>query len=161
MYKNIFIAIDGSATSDLALREALKFAMIGAKLTAVTVLDNPLQTYNTPDVLAFNFEEAHAAFAKQAEKVLENAQVFAEQHSQIKIQTQLIDLGFSSGHDDIARAILKSAEENGADLIVIGTHGRRGIKRLFLGSVAEQLVRRSQRPVLLIRNPAETSQESS
>jgi nucleotide-binding universal stress UspA family protein len=161
MYQNIFVAIDGSATSDLALREALKFASPDVTITAVTVLDNPLQSYNTPDVLAFNFEEAHAAFAKQAEKVLENAQIFAEQHRQIKIQTHLIDLGFSSGHDDIARAILKTAEEHGADLIVIGTHGRRGIKRFFLGSVAEQLIRRSQRPVLLIRNPDEATHESS
>ncbi len=158
MYKHILLAIDGSATSDLALDEALKFAATGADITAVSVLDNPLQSYNTPDALAFNFEQAHAAFAQQAEQILKNAETYALQHGQVKLKTQLIDLGFKSGHNDIARAILQAAEETSADLIVIGTHGRRGIRRLFLGSVAEQVIRRANQPVLLIRSPHEINQ---
>jgi len=153
MYKNILLAIDGSTTSDLALHEALKFARTGVMITAVTVLDNPLQSYNTPDALAFNFEQAHAEFAKQAEHILKNAETLALQHAQVSLKTQLIDLGFKSGHNDIARALLQAADDMKADLIVIGTHGRRGIKRLFLGSVAEQVIRRANQPVLLIRSP--------
>ncbi|MFI4919987.1 MAG: universal stress protein [Legionellales bacterium] len=157
MYQHILLALDGSATSDLALHEALKFAATGASITAVTILDNPLQSYNTPDALAFNFEEAHAAFAKQAEQILKNAETIAHQQSPIQFKTQLIDLGFKSGHNDIAQAILKVANDTGVDLIVIGTHGRRGIRRLFLGSVAEQVIRSANQPVLLIRSPDETT----
>lgn len=151
MYKNILVAIDGSATSDFALREALKFAQTGAQIIAVTVLENPLQSYSTPNV--FNFDEVHTAFYKQAEEILKFAESDAERLSHIKIKTCLVDMGAHSGHDDIAPAILRTANDYHADLLVMGTHGRRGIKRLFLGSVAEQLVREAHFPVLLVHNP--------
>lgn len=151
MYKNILVAIDGSATSDFALREALKFSQTGTEIIAVTVLDNPLQSYSTPNV--FNFEEVHAAFYKQAEEILKFAERDAELLGHIKIKTCLVDMGSHSGHDDIAPAILRTANDYHADLLVMGTHGRRGIKRLFLGSVAEQLVREAHIPVLLVHNP--------
>jgi len=151
MYKNILVAIDGSATSDFALREALKFAQTGTEIIAVTVLDNPLQSYSTPNV--FNFEEVHAAFYQQAEEILKFAERDAERLAHVKIKTCLVDMGSHSGHDDIAPAILRTANDYHADLLVMGTHGRRGIKRLFLGSVAEQLVREAHIPVLLVHNP--------
>ena len=151
MYQNILVAIDGSATSDCALREALKFAQDGVQITVVTVIDNPLQSYSTPNV--FNFDEVHAAFYKQAEDILKIAESDAERLGHIKIKTCLVDMGFHSGHDDIAPAILRTANDYHADLIVMGTHGRRGIKRLFLGSVAELLVREAHLPVLLVHSP--------
>lgn len=151
MYNNILVAIDGSHTSDLALREAIKLAKSSGKLTAVTVLDNPLQSYGSPYYNVINFDEAHAKFHKYAENVLENAECVAERLGNLKLKTCLIDMGSNSGHNDIAPAIEKAAHDYHADLIVIGTHGRRGIKRFFLASVAEQVVRESCIPVLLIR----------
>lgn len=151
MYNNILVAIDGSHTSDLALREAIKLAKNGGKLTAVTVLDNPLQSYSAPYYIAFDFDEAHSEFHKYAENVLANAECIAERLGQLKLRTCLVDMGSNSGHNDIAPAIRKTAQDYQADLIVIGTHGRRGFKRFFLGSVAEQVIRESRIPVLLIR----------
>lgn len=152
MYKNILVAIDGSSTSDLALREALKLTKDGAKLIVVTVLDNPLQNYRTPYSTSFNFDEAHAQFHQIADSILENAESEAMRIANIKVKTCLVDMGQNSGHNDIAPAIIRVADDYHADLIVIGTHGRRGITRFFLGSVAEQLIRQSRLPVLLIRS---------
>jgi universal stress protein A len=55
-----------------------------------------------------------------------------------------------------ASTILKTAEEVGADLIVMGTHGRTGLRRLLMGSVAEQVVRKASCPVLTVRTPVQT-----
>jgi nucleotide-binding universal stress UspA family protein len=54
---------------------------------------------------------------------------------------------------DPATAILGVAEETNADLVVMGTHGRTGLRRLLMGSVAEQVVRKASRPVLTVRTP--------
>jgi nucleotide-binding universal stress UspA family protein len=60
------------------------------------------------------------------------------------------------GYGDPATTILKTAEEIGADLIVMGTHGRTGLARLLMGSVAEHVVRKAQCPVLTVRTSSQT-----
>jgi nucleotide-binding universal stress UspA family protein len=65
----------------------------------------------------------------------------------------ITDLRLAEGLPD--REILESANAVGADLIVMGTHGRTGLGRLFLGSIAQAVVARSQRPVLLVPAPSE------
>ncbi|GAC1376404.1 MAG: universal stress protein [Aquirhabdus sp.] len=162
MYKNILAAVDGSHTSDLALREAIKLAKEGSsQLIVVTVLDNPLQSYSTPSYYtSFSFDEAHKDFYKFAENILENAECVAERLGNLKVKTCLVDMGVNSGHNDIAPAIEKVASDYHADLIVIGTHGRRGYKHFFLGSVAEQVVRQARIPVLLIRSREDSETES-
>ena len=155
MYQHILLAVDGSATSQLALNEALKFAQAGAELTVVTVIDNPLMNYGYDSMAAittFNFAEAHETFIKEAQDILKQSEIDAEKIAGVKIKTCLIDMGSKSDHDDIASAIIKIAMDCQADLLVVGTHGRRGIKRLFLGSVAEEVIRYSHIPVLLVRN---------
>jgi nucleotide-binding universal stress UspA family protein len=57
--------------------------------------------------------------------------------------------------DDIPRGILESARETAADLVVLGTHGREGLRHFFLGSVAEKVFRRATVPVLTLRTPIE------
>jgi nucleotide-binding universal stress UspA family protein len=54
-----------------------------------------------------------------------------------------------------ATAIVEDAEKEGADLIVMGTHGRTGLSRLLMGSVAEAVVRRAKCPVLTVKHPAQ------
>jgi nucleotide-binding universal stress UspA family protein len=158
MYKNILVAIDGSPTSDFALREALKFGQIGCKIIAVSVIDNPLVNYEygTPYTTAtFDYDQIHAGFCQQAETILTNAQNEARRTDDVSIETYIIDMGIHSDNDGIAGALEKAAKQYDADLIIIGTHGRRGIKRFFLGSVAEEVIRKSQIPVLIIRGPQE------
>jgi nucleotide-binding universal stress UspA family protein len=161
MYKNILLAIDGSPTSELALHEALKFAEIGCAIIAVSVIDNPLVNYDyaSPYTTAtFDYASIHTAFCQQAETILKNAESEARRISNVAIQTFIIDMGIHLDHNGIAGALEKAAIEYHADLIIIGTHGRRGIKRLFMGSVAEEVIRRSRLPVLIIRDPQETQE---
>ncbi len=154
MYRHVLVAIDGSMTSDLALREAFKFAASGAQVTAVTVVDNPLVNvgYDAPKFLTFNVDEAHQEFLQEAKLILENAVYDGERIVGVKIDTQLIDMGLKSDRKEIAAAIERAALSCNADLIVMGTHGRRGLQRFFLGSVAEQVIRQVSIPVLLIRD---------
>ncbi len=150
MYKNILVAVDGSPTSKLALHEALRLAKDGAQVRAVNVVENPLAGYMTL-TMVYSFEVMHGAFLKVSQDILKEAEKDAENLGQIKLQTGLIDLGATADFD-IASALVKAATDFQADLIVIGTHGRRGIKRLFLGSVAENVISKSLVPVLLIRD---------
>ena len=154
MYRNILVAVDGSPSSELALCEALKFSDGGAQLTVVTVVDNPLVVYdhNSPYFSGFNFAAAHTEFIQEAEMILEDAVEDAERMAAVKVKTRLIDLGLKASHREIASAIEQAAKDAHADLIVLGTHGRMGAKRFFMGSIAEQVVRQSHFPVLLVRD---------
>jgi nucleotide-binding universal stress UspA family protein len=153
MYHTVLVALDGSHNADLVLQEALKFSAAGAQITAVTVVDNPLINYgnDSPYFTDFNFNAAHAEFVQEAEMILENAATDSQRLAGITIKTQLIDLGMHAG-GEIATAIEAAAESAKADLLVIGTHGRHGVKHFFLGSVAEQVIRRIHIPVLLVRD---------
>lgn len=154
MYRHVLVAIDGSLTSDLALREAFKFASAGAKLTAVTVVDNPLVNvgYDTTKFMTFDYDQAHEEFLQEAKLILENAAYDADRLAGVKIETQLVDMGIKSDRREISTAIERAAAACDADLIVMGTHGRRGFQRFMLGSVAEHVIRNVHIPVLLIRD---------
>lgn len=149
MYHKILVALDGSPTSDLALQEAVKIAEVGTKIVAITVVENPLNGY-TP-VAAYDYAAMHDAFLQQSKNILDKARRDIQHHSHVQLETHVIDLNLDSIHD-FAQAIEDAAQKYQAELIVIGTHGRQGFKRFFLGSVAEQVIRTSQLPVLVVRN---------
>lgn len=149
MYQNILVALDGSPTSNLALQEAIKIADARSKIIAVSVVENPLIGYSAP-VMAYDFAIMHDAFLQHSKNILEQARNDVKSHHNIHIETHVIDLNPHSNYD-IPLAILHAAQNYHADLIVMGTHGRQGIKRFFIGSIAEQLIRQSHLPVLLIR----------
>ncbi|GAC1376406.1 MAG: universal stress protein [Aquirhabdus sp.] len=149
MYHKILVALDGSPTSDLALQEAVKVAEVGTKVFAISVVENPLSGY-TP-VAAYDYAVMHDAFLQQSKNILEKARRDIQHHSHVQLETHIIDLSLDSIHD-LAKAIEDAAKKYQAELIVIGTHGRKGVKRFFLGSVAEQVIRTSELPVLVVRN---------
>ena len=149
MFQRILVAVDGSPVSILALHEALRLAKDGSKLKVVTMVENPLIGYGQP-MAGFNHDTMHQAFIEEGTHILRNAENDAKHLGHCAIETQLIDMDHRLA-SDIAPTIMQSAAEFQADLIVIGTHGRRGIKRFFLGSVAEAVIRQSRIPVLSIR----------
>jgi nucleotide-binding universal stress UspA family protein len=146
MYKRILVAIDGSDTSKRALREALQLAKDGkAALRVLHVLDLVTFTTDTPSGFAA-YEEA---LRVGGEQMLSDASDMAEKAG-VACETKLLEM-----EEDGRRMAEEIAEDAGAwraELIVIGTHGRRGMNRLLLGSVAESLVRIAPAPVLLIRS---------
>lgn len=145
MYQRILVPIDGSATADRALQEAIKLAAGKARLRLVYVIEEayPLDAegYAVID---------HAALQEAVRKTGERALVQAAKevrHAGIEAETALLQVP----GERIASVIDGDAQKWKADLIVIGTHGRSGLSRLLLGSVAEGVVRSASVPVLLVR----------
>ncbi|MEM5344956.1 universal stress protein [Paraburkholderia azotifigens] len=146
MYKKILVAVDGSHTSKQAVQEALKMASVtSGTVHAVFVVDtSPLFSYAG----YFDPVALTDALRNDGRIALEDAQA-ACKPSGVACATELIETG--QLNDDVAHALQRCAERIGAELVVLGTHGRRGVKRLVLGSVAERFVRMSRCPVLLVR----------
>jgi nucleotide-binding universal stress UspA family protein len=147
MYKRILIAVDGSNTSDLALEEALKLAAEHqSQLRIVHVVDVLMFFAGEPGF--FYIVGLEKAIVESGERLLQKAAATAGSVG-IKAETKLLRIEDSSQR--IADMIVGEATAWPTELIVVGTHGRRGLSHLFLGSVAEGIVRISPVPVLLIR----------
>lgn len=146
MYKKILVPMDGSDSSRRALLEAVSLAGIThGVVRAVYVIDEPavfaMSGYFDPTAI-------REAMQDEATKVTAFARE-TMQASSVTGDTEVIET-IDVAHD-IATSIASSAAAFGADLVVMGTHGRRGVRRVVLGSVAERYVRISTCPVLLIR----------
>ena len=149
MYKRILVAIDGSATSLRGLNEAIHVAKdSGAKLLLVHVLNALILE---SEVASTAYYQALAdALRSTGWKILEHAAT-AVRDSGVPFDQKLIDkIGAHA-----AEEIIAVAKDWQADLIVLGTHGRRGLKRLVMGSDAELVLRRSPVPVLMVRDQPE------
>lgn len=146
MYQRIVVAVDGSSVSDRALQAAVDLAREqGGRLRIVHAVDEV--TVNLDGEFT-DLDEIQERFCESGVKILERAKAIA-QSAGIEVETRLIEIQ-TMGHR-IADVISEDAQSWGADLIVIGTHGRRGVHRVLLGSVAEGVSRTASVPVLLIR----------
>lgn len=146
MFKRILVAVDGSHTSELALQEAIKLAgEVRAQLRIVHVVDN----VNLNLSMEFpNPTEIWDAMIKGGQAILHKAGAAATAAG-IAAESGLIEIDTLGQR--LPEMIAAEADAWSADLIVIGTHGRRGLSHLLLGSVAEGVVRVATKPVLLIR----------
>jgi nucleotide-binding universal stress UspA family protein len=142
-YKRILVPVDGSPTSNNGLDEAARLARgSGSRLLLLHVVDDTV-AFNSPDGAGVNLVlETLRASGKSA---LAEAAEYARRN---KLQAETVLLEKATGRID--EAIVEQAKRWRADLIVMGTHGRRGVNRLLLGSNAELVVRNSTIPVLLI-----------
>ena len=158
MYKRILVAIDGSDTSDLALREAIGLAKDqNAMLRLVHVVDGTPPAYIATDAssavaLHFPLAEYKKTLQEAGENLL-RARATAAREAGVSVDTKLITVTMLG--ERIYEAIEEQSKQWPANLIVVGTEGRRGFQRLMIGSVAEGLVRISTKPVLLIRGARE------
>jgi nucleotide-binding universal stress UspA family protein len=146
MYQKILVAVDGSDTSKHALNEAVRVAaMTHGKVHAVYVVDQaalfPYAGYYDPVAMI-------DAFRRDGRVALDDASArFAA--AGVTGEAELVETETVS--EDVAHCLLRCAQRFGAELAVMGTHGRRGMQRAILGSVAERFVRLSECPVLLVR----------
>jgi nucleotide-binding universal stress UspA family protein len=148
MYKRILCPIDGSPSSNRGMFEAIHLAKNqDAKLRFFHVVDT---FYPMMDVTAgFNVIKIAEALNESGKKVLKKA-VEAAQKEGLTAEAEMRE----SVGDSVSQFILSDAKKWSADLIVMSTHGLRGIKRLVMGSDAETVVRTSHVPVLLVRSSA-------
>jgi nucleotide-binding universal stress UspA family protein len=147
MYPKVLVAIDGSPTSDAALDEAITLAKAqGSMLRLVHVVDvGP--AYLTAET-SFQLDEYERALYQAGEQILEKA-LAKVRATGLEAETKLIQIATINEHP--ADELVAEAQRWSADLIVVGTHGRRGFRHLLLGSVAEGVIRSAKQPVLLIR----------
>jgi nucleotide-binding universal stress UspA family protein len=141
--RRILFALDGSATSIDALHFGLQLATPESRLRAIYVVDRAVRL---TDLVPIHVLEE--AFTEEGRVVLGGAaRVFAELPNDAEtalVRTEPVK-------DDVPHAIVRDAEQWHADLIVVGTHGRRGVARWFLGSVAGRTARLARTPLLLAR----------
>lgn len=143
-YGRILVAVDGSGAAEVGLAEALRLAKgEGAELCILHVVNEAVPY--TPLVGAPPVNSMALAF-ESGRRLLDEAR---EKAQRAGVQTSSVLL--ESTDRTAAGGILAQAEKHRADLIVLGTHGRRGLRRLVLGSDAEQVVRSASVPVLLVR----------
>jgi len=145
MYQRILVPIDGSVTSERALQEAIKLAGGNSVLRLVYVLEE-IYSLDAEAYAFVNYPALQDAMRSTGERILAQTAKKA-QKAGAKVETALLDV---SG-ERVASVIDGEARQWGADLIVIGTHGRSGLSRLLLGSVAEGVARGTSVPVLLVR----------
>jgi nucleotide-binding universal stress UspA family protein len=145
MYSRILVALDGSQTASAALDVAMRLALdTGAELQPLSVIDVPLLAYDVP---GFDPSIVRDAYVEESRTICANAQA---RMTQAGVKGAPRPAEVKLGAEDVAQCIERVAADWHADLIVMGTHGRRGVRRLMLGSVAERVLRCACRPVLLV-----------
>lgn len=146
---HILVPTDFSQASELAVEAAASLARkLGAKLTLVHVHDP--EALRPPATIGWSSERQESV-EKEIERAIDHS--FAELKSERLAGVEIADTVIL--HDSSpAQAICGYAERIDADLIVIATHGRTGLKHLLIGSVAERVVRHSAVPVLTLRSGA-------
>ena len=145
MYQRILVPIDGSETSARALQEALKLGDSAAQLRLVNVVEE-VYALDAEGFAFIDYSVLQQAVRNSAERTLALAAEKVRQAGK-RAETVLLE----TDGQRIASVIEGEAQRWQADLIVIGTHGRTGLSRLLLGSVAEGVVRVASVPVLLVR----------
>jgi nucleotide-binding universal stress UspA family protein len=145
MFKHVLIATDGSELAQKALAHGLALAKaLDARVTAVTVTDiYPTGPYS-PIPMPSMIEHYEAAAALSAANILA-----AVNDAATKLGVACVPLHVKDQAP--AEGILDAANESGCDVIVVASHGRSGMKRLLLGSVAQKVVTLSTVPVLICR----------
>jgi nucleotide-binding universal stress UspA family protein len=152
MYQRILVPLDGSDTSDLGLTEAIRLAQLThARLRLIHVIDELYFAF-TADAYSYRAGELLDLLRKNGADILEKALATVRAQG-IEADTVL----YENLDKTVQQRVISEAETWKADLIVIGTHGRRGVRRMVLGSSAEGILRGAHEPVLLVRSPDGTS----
>jgi nucleotide-binding universal stress UspA family protein len=144
MFSKILVPVDGSETANLALAKAGQLAKtFGSQVVLLTVIEPfPALTMSEMDLGIAQQQYAQIA-AQQADGSLRKAHAVL-QGLGVEAQEMKLD-GVSAW-----RGIVDAAENLGADLIVMGSHGRKGVQKLLLGSVTQKVVSHAARSVLVV-----------
>ena len=147
MYQRILVATDGSALSKKAVKHAINLAAsTGASLVALKVVPRyPVSFFDGSATLSVEtVSEAEKKWVTDAESQLD-AVVKEAQSAGVKAKTAVVK------SDLIAESIISAARKHKADLVVMASHGRKGLKRILLGSEALAVLTHSEVPVLILR----------
>jgi nucleotide-binding universal stress UspA family protein len=147
MYKRILVATDGSALSKKAVASAIELAATcGAQLVALKVVPRYPQAYFEGSI-PLSAEEISRIETQWTESAQEQLAVVEKSAKAKGVGTKVVTVK----SDVVSDAIIAAAKKQKADLIVMASHGRKGIKRLLLGSETQQVLTHSHIPVLVLR----------
>ena len=147
MFTRIMLATDGSKLSQKAVKSAIDMASkFNAELVAVKVIPRYVQTYfeGSFTVADIDVKSIEAQWAAGAQQVLDKISSSAAAKG-VSVKTSVIK------SDDISDGLVKAANKMKVDLIVMASHGRKGVKRLLLGSETQNVLTHSEVPVLVLR----------
>ena len=156
MYRRILVPVDGSPASMIGLKHAIGLAKDQrARLRVLNVVDDLIiMSVIMEPTSAADYTYVVDSLRVEGRKALDKAAALAGK-SGVKVETAQAE----SGGRPVSEVILADARRSRADVIVMGTHGRRGLNRLLLGSDAERVLREATVPVLLTRQ--QTSERGS
>jgi nucleotide-binding universal stress UspA family protein len=145
MYQRIMVAVDGSETAERGLKEAITLAKDQkAKLAIIHVIDI---------VVVFGAGQFPGTYIEATRELARQTVEHARKTAQATgIEPEILSPEIVTSGYHVGDTIAERARDWKADLLVVGTHGRRGVSRLLLGSVAERIVRVAPCPLLLIRS---------
>ena len=148
VFNRVLVAIDDTSTSTAALSEAIRIAKDQQSALRIALVVDVVTLDAESSQQLIEFEDS---VRKAGDRVLQKA---AAEARKAGIEAETMRLEVQTLQDHVADALVRQAEAWRADLIVIGTHGRHGLSRLFIGSVAESVARSAPVPVLLVRDLA-------
>lgn len=147
MYKRILVATDGSSLSKKAVTSAIGLAAAcGAELVALKVVPRYPQAYFEGSI-PLSVQDV----ARVEKQWTETAQAAVDAVVKSAKAKNVVAKGITAKSDVVSDAIIAAAKKQNADLIVMASHGRKGIKRLLLGSETQQVLTHSHVPVLVLR----------
>lgn len=146
MFRHILLATDGSAACDQAARTAIALARThGARLTAIYVVD-PYPYLGIGQANPMGFQAYMSAAHVHAGKALARAAELCDDGGEpIAMETRIVEEATA------AHGIAQTARDEGADLIVVGSHGHGALRKLVLGSVTTKVLAEATMPVLVVR----------
>jgi nucleotide-binding universal stress UspA family protein len=144
MFKHILFPTDGSATAEKAINTAVETAkQLGAKISAVSIIE-PFPYMTVGDFVPVSTNDFEAQAKRNAAAALDQMQHACAAQG---VACDTITLEAAHAHS----GILSSAQQTGCDLIVMGSHGRRGMEALLLGSTTTKVLTHTKLPVLVVR----------
>jgi nucleotide-binding universal stress UspA family protein len=150
MYRRILVPIDGSTTAERGLQEAIGLAKtFDASLVLLSIVEYypvmmEMASATTWDQVSTDLREYSQGVLERAHEAARSAGVASEAHLEDAAAARVCDL------------IVDAARKHQCDLIVMGTHGRRGLEQALIGSDAERVLRQAPCAVLLVRAPEKT-----
>lgn len=145
MFEHILVPVDGSSTSGQAINKALAIAeKFSSSVTLIYVID-PYAFTGVGTDFAYGQSEYLGAATKEANSAIADATKIFTEHG-VAVKGHVVE-----GHT-VYQSILDSADAANADLIVMGSNGRRGLEKLVLGSVTAQVLSHAHLPVLVVRD---------
>lgn len=144
MFKHILVPVDGSPTAARAVEKAIAIAVAFKSAVTVIYVIDPYAFTGVGTDFSYGQAEYLSAATAEANEAIKAAKQAFQDHG-INVTASIVE-----GHA-VFRGILETAESVGADLLVMGSHGRHGLEKLVLGSVTAQVLSHTRMSVLVVR----------